>query len=203
MDFNLLIENLILLDTYKYLILFLIMVIEGPIVTVVASFLASFDIFNLGLVFLIAIAGNVLPDLFFFTLGKKIRHKRVECWLTNLGISRERLIKLENNLKNHTKKAIVAIKITPATPIPSIILAGFLNLSYRRFFSISLVVDLILVLLYTITGFFAGTFGWNLLKFFKLEKYLILLAAAIIILIIILVNKEKSKLENTLVKNIK
>src|SRR3989338_6363855 len=58
-----------LLLTYKYLILIPLSIIEGPIVTVIAGFLVTLKFFNLFLIYIIMVAGDVVGDGIAYSFG--------------------------------------------------------------------------------------------------------------------------------------
>ena len=45
-----------------YIAMFAIMIIEGPIITAVASFATTMGYFNLGIIFILAIFGDLIGD---------------------------------------------------------------------------------------------------------------------------------------------
>ena len=58
------------LSQYKYLILFPLAIIEGPIVTVIAGFLCSQAILEPFYVFPIIVIGDILGDSLYYGLGR-------------------------------------------------------------------------------------------------------------------------------------
>jgi len=60
---------LALLFQYRYLILFPITVIEGPVATMTAGFLSSLGVMNIFLAFIVTVLGDTTSDVFFFSLG--------------------------------------------------------------------------------------------------------------------------------------
>ena len=176
-------------QSYNYLFIFIFMFIEGPIITLIASFFASFDVFNIFIIFILSILGSVLPDFLFFSIGHYARKNSLEKFIYRLGITKDQIHYLEKNLKKHTKEAIVFIKITPLIPVPGILLAGFLRIPYKKFFTISIIVDLMATLLYTIMGYGAGLIGINLVRFFRLEKYIFPILLIVLILVFFAVKK--------------
>ncbi len=162
------------------------MLIEGPIVTLIASFAAAGGVFNIYYVFLLSVLGNVIPDFVYFSLGRFLRKDRVEKLIHRLGLNKKNMLKLEGNLKKHSIKTIIFIKLFPFVPIPGIILAGFLRMPFKRFFTISIIVDFIAILAYIGIGYWAGVVGINIIKYLRLEKYLLPILLIILIIISLL-----------------
>jgi membrane protein DedA with SNARE-associated domain len=53
-----------------YVVMFGLMVIEGPIITLMASFLASIGLFSFPLVLLLGWMGDITGDLMYFAIGR-------------------------------------------------------------------------------------------------------------------------------------
>jgi membrane protein DedA with SNARE-associated domain len=175
------------------------MLVEGPVVTLFASFAASFEVFNIYTIIILSFLGNILPDLIFFHIGKYSRKSVVEKLIQKIGLTKQRILRLEANLKEHTKKAIIFIKVTPMIPIPGIMLAGFLKIPFKRFFSISIVVDFFAVLIFSAVGYYSGVAGLGIVKYFRLEKFII----PIIFLLIVFIYWLSKKIYRFVIKNIK
>jgi len=111
------------------------MLIEGPIATYVAAFAASAGLLNIYIIFILAVFGNLIPDCFFFFVGRHSRVKAVESFLESFWINKSRIKKIEKGLHKHIKKSIVVLKLTPGLGIPGILLAGFTKVPFRKFFS--------------------------------------------------------------------
>ena len=177
-------ENaLYLIQTQGYFVMFLLMVIEGPIITYLAAFASSLGIFNIYLVFLLAVLGNSIPDTILFFIGKKSRVQKIERIIEYFGLTKSRIKNIEKSLKEHRKKSIVLIKLIPGLAVPGILLAGFMKVPFKKFFMISFLFDIIAAIIFTFAGFYSGVAIGNFLKYFKLEKYILwaLILAGIII----------------------
>jgi membrane protein DedA with SNARE-associated domain len=179
-------EIISVIQTQGYLVMFLLMVLEGPTITYIAAFAASMGLFNVYLVFLLAILGNSIPDAIFFFIGKKSRVQRIEKYLNYFGFTKNKIESLEENLKKHTRKSIILTKLIPGFAIPGILLAGFMKVPFKKFFSTSLPFDIVAAILFTLAGFYSGIGIGTLLKYLELEKYILwaLILAGIISYII-------------------
>jgi membrane protein DedA with SNARE-associated domain len=49
--------------------MFILMALEGPVITIISSFGASFGYFNIGIVILLSILGDYVGDTFPFLFG--------------------------------------------------------------------------------------------------------------------------------------
>ena len=165
------------IQTHGYFLMFLIMIIDGPIITYVSAFVASLGIFNIYLVFILSVLGNVIGDLIYYFVGKFSRmafRNRYKKYFDNK--------KLNDHLKNHTGKAIAIIKIIPPLPTPGLILAGAVNVPLRKFLFYSVLISIPYSLFFTMFGFYSGITFNAWLKYFKLESIIILTVVFLIVL---------------------
>ena len=123
-----------LLQTYKYLILLPIVVIEGPIVTVLAGFLVSMHQFNLFLVYIIVVVGDAIGDSACYLIGRfgsKILNKHGP----KIGVTPKKIARVERYFNTHRKKALFYSKILHGIGFTGLIVAGTLKIPYRKFFT--------------------------------------------------------------------
>lgn len=106
------------LQTWGYLLMFGVMVIEWPIITFIAAFLASLWFFDITLVFLLGWTGDIVWDLLFYSIGRfgwHIFEKK-----TTIDTPKEHFLieKLNTLINKNLALAILVIKFTPyAAPI--------------------------------------------------------------------------------------
>jgi membrane-associated protein len=176
-----------LIQIHGYLFLFFLMILEGPVITMIAGFIASFGILNIHYLIILATLGNFIPDLMFFSIGKFSRIKKIENFLYNLGMTKARMIKIERNLKKHPIKSIVIIKLTPILAIPGIIVAGFMkSSSLKKFAIISLITNIISAFVFLSIGFYSGAILNKIMNYFRLSQYFIFFIILAVILAYIL-----------------
>ena len=98
-----------------------------------------------------------------------------------------RMEKIENGFSKHTAKLIIFFKLIPGFAIPGLALAGLSKVSFKKFFIISLTLNLLSAILFTLLGFYSGITVSSLLKYLKLEKYILVAFGIFIIIIFILI----------------
>ena len=117
---------------YKYLIIFPWAIIEGPIITVIAGFLASLGQVNFFLVYVIVVAGDMVGDAVYYAIGYWGGRRFIGRWGKYLGMTPERLARVEVSFHRNGAKIIVIGKIHS---LGSIILtsAGISKMNFRKF----------------------------------------------------------------------
>jgi membrane protein DedA with SNARE-associated domain len=122
------------LGFWKYILLAILVAIEGPVATLLGAVAASAGLMRPGLVFLFAATGNLSADSLWYLLGY---FGRIE-WLfrggRRFGIKQEHLERLQFEIRKHTVKILFFAKLSVSFVIPSLIAAGLVKAPWRRWF---------------------------------------------------------------------
>jgi len=187
------------LQTSGYGIMFIIMLVEGPIITYVASFAASLGIFNIFIVVILSILGDVMGDIILFFIGKISKEANVERYV-HKSMNMTKIDKLKMYLDENPGKAITVIKLTPFLPIPGLILAGASNIKFKKFIIYSVVVSLIYCLSMAVLGFYSGVAFLTIAKYVKYAEYLVGGTVLLIILVFYIIKFLSKKISNRIGK---
>ncbi len=187
------------LQTSGYGIMFILMIIEGPIITYIASFAASLGIFNIFYVFILSSLGNIAGDLIFFLIGRGGKKRTIERYESK-SINLTRLSRLKMYLERNPGRTIVVIKLTPFLPVPGLILAGASSISLKKFITYSVLVSMTSALIMTLLGFYSGMAFLAIAKYVKYLEYLIGATIFLVIITVFLVRFISKKLANKIEK---
>jgi membrane protein DedA with SNARE-associated domain len=158
------------------------MILEGPIVTTAAAFASSFGLFNLWIIFLLSILGDLAGDLIYFEIGKRVGEPVIRRYGHKIGFENEKLKIVELHLKNNFGKTMIAIKFVPFLTIIGLLLSGALNISRKRFILLSFLITLPRAIFFTIVGYYFGVVASSILKYYNLSQYVIIAIAFVGIL---------------------
>ncbi|MFH0978623.1 MAG: VTT domain-containing protein [Candidatus Woesearchaeota archaeon] len=139
-----------------YVIIFVLMFIEGPVVTAAAGFAASLGIFNVYIILALSTAANVAGDLVYYWVGSISRKSILEKYIKMFNVKKSMFIKMERGLKKHTGKAMSIIKVIPPLPLPGLIAAGAAGVQMKKFLFYSVLISLLMGIFYTAVGFYTG-----------------------------------------------
>ncbi len=167
------------LMVYGYLILFPLIVVEGPIVSITAGFLSSINILNIFIVYPVVVMADLIGDIFYYSIGrwggKRFLHKYGKFFRLN-----ERIIdKLEAHFKKHTKKTIIIGKISHAFGAPILVSAGIARVRIYEIFWSNFVVTIPKYLILLSIGYYFGQ------AYVSFDKYLDYLSLVIVVIGII------------------
>ncbi|MFH0804797.1 MAG: DedA family protein [Patescibacteria group bacterium] len=142
---------------YGYFVLFPIMVIEGPIITVIAGFLSSVGALNPFIAYAVVVAGDLAGDSIYYFLGRSGRYTSIERWGRFLGITPARVARLETHFGSHTGKTLIAGKLTHAVGSVILTAAGVARVPYRRFLWYNFLATIPKSLVFLLIGFYFGS----------------------------------------------
>ncbi len=129
------------LGHWTYLVLALLVMVEGPIVTLLGAAAASAGLMRPLFVFIAAALGNLTSDTLWYSLGYMGNKK----WITQLGGKfgvHERLLQhLEAQMFKHATRVLFLAKLTLSFVIPSLIAAGLLRIPMKRWFPALIVAE--------------------------------------------------------------
>jgi len=173
---------------YKYLVIFPIAVIEGPIITIITGFLASLGYLNLGLAYFVVVSGDVLGDSLYYSIGRFGGQKFVVKYGRYIGITAENLKKLEKHFDDHSNKTFIVGKLAHGTGPIILIASGMIKFSFRKFLAINAISSMIKSFLLIIIGYY---FGQAYAKFNTYLNYTALILVILMVALYIIVIKTK------------
>ncbi|HZA22760.1 MAG TPA: hypothetical protein VFA32_09195, partial [Dehalococcoidia bacterium] len=98
---------------HGYLIMFLLMLVEGPVVTASAALGAALGYFDVYLVFGISFLANFLEDFVYFGIGRWGGYWVLDRYGDRLGIARARRDRATEFIGSHMVKWLIFIKTVP------------------------------------------------------------------------------------------
>lgn len=142
------------LGNWTYVLLILLVVLEGPTATLLGAAAAAAGLLKPAGVFLAATIGNLTADTLWYSvgyLGKPGWFSRFQ----RFGL-RPRLIEyLQRNMMDHTIKILLLAKFSLSFMIPTLITAGLLRIPWRRWFPTLIFADTLWTGLLVVIGYYS------------------------------------------------
>jgi membrane protein DedA with SNARE-associated domain len=177
---------------WSYLILAILVAIEGPIATLLGAAAASLGFLHPGYVFLAAATGNLTSDSLWYLLGYMGKIEWIKRFGKRLGISEQKITLMEDTLYKHAPVILFFSKLTISPMIPALIATGLIKYPWRRWFPFVFLGEMI----WTGSLVLIGFFGLLAVKKVQLGiEHIILLGSVIFIIIVILVGRKFLKKE--------
>ncbi|XLQ19963.1 MAG: DedA family protein [Candidatus Moraniibacteriota bacterium] len=127
------------LNEYGYAIMIPLMMIIGPIVAIVAAFMASMGVFNVYVVFCISLVAGIIGDVLLYGIGRKWGMRFVNKIGYRVGIKESSVLKMEKAFNGHGGKIIIAVKSTTGLCWVTFIAAGIVKMPFWKFFMYTLI----------------------------------------------------------------
>ncbi|WP_339111911.1 VTT domain-containing protein [Thioclava sp. GXIMD2076] len=140
-------------------------ILEGPIVTVLASWLASNGAFDVVPLFFVLVAGDLIGDLGFYFLGRKGLGIVPPKWRHRLGLDGRRLRKMLRHFREKGGRTLIAGKITHSAGAAILVAAGISRMPIVPFFLYNLLATIpktgaLMALGYFMGSAYARIDGW-------------------------------------------
>jgi len=145
-----------LLLQYKYILLFPVSAIEGPIITIIAGFFSSIGYMNIFLASLVIIAGDLFGDTIYYIVGRYGRRSFIERWGHFIGITKQRIEKMEKHFENHAGRTLILGKLAHGIGTYFLLAAGVAKVPYRKFLWFNLISTIPKTVILILIGFYFG-----------------------------------------------
>jgi len=142
-----------LLLEYRYLILFPLVVIEGPVVTIITGSLATVGIFSLLLAYPIIVIADLVGDSLYYAIGRWGRETFIKKYGKLLRLDERRIKKIEDHFDNHSEKTLVFGKVTTLGSA-LLVVAGMSKMKYSKFIWINFLATIPKSLILLLVGYY-------------------------------------------------
>ncbi|MFN3332560.1 MAG: DedA family protein [Caldilinea sp.] len=130
------------LGVWSYVILFVLIFVEGPAITMAAGAMAGAGILRFDLVFIVAVVGNTVADYTWYVLGRFGGHRSL---LFRLRWAQQNEAVIEHLSRRIHRKATRLFVLTKAAvgfmSIPVLIAAGVARVPWWRLFVVSIIFE--------------------------------------------------------------
>ncbi len=167
-------------QVHGYFLIFLIMIVEGPIMTVAAAFAASLGYFNIWVIFILSDVADLVCDSLFYFIGHVTRKKFLDKY-TKLFEEKSYLHKIEEKYREHPGKTIFLLKMSPFVT-PGLMAAGATKVPLKKYIYWNLVNNIPRTIFFVGAGYYFGIFAKSILHYYNNISYY---AFALIIFILI------------------
>ena len=144
------------LGVWTYVLLAVLVAVEGPIATLLGSAAASSGLMRPIPVFFAAMAGNLVADGLWYSIGYAGKLEWVSRFGQRLGIDEKKFDRLERNLQQHAIKVIFLAKLTVSFVIPTLIAAGLIKAPWRKWFPAVLTGEILWTGSLVLLGYYAA-----------------------------------------------
>lgn len=161
------------LSTYGYWVIFPLMVIEGPGVTMLAAFLAATGIFSVPVVFILSLMGDVVGDVILYGIGYKWGMGFVRHIGKYIGITEKLVTTMKGYFDRHGGKTVFAVKSTTGLCWATFTAAGIVKMDFWKFVTYSILGGIIWSGTLVAVGYFYGYLWQEIAQYIKYAGWVI------------------------------
>ncbi|GGG71270.1 membrane protein [Salipiger pallidus] len=133
-----------------------IAMLEGPIVTVIAAWLANRGLLDVWSVTVVVILADLVGDALFYCLGRWGLHRLPLRWRYRLGLNRARLGQLAGHFHEKGGRTLVFGKLTHSAGAAVLVAAGLAKMPLWRFTWVNLLATVPKSLFFVVIGYAFG-----------------------------------------------
>lgn len=168
---------------YKYLALFPLTVLEGPVITMMAGFFSSLGYINFLFAYLVIVAGDLIGDIIHYLFGRIGGIKFINRWGRYIGVGKDQVELLERQFSQRGAKLLFIGKMSHGIGGAFLVAAGIIKMPFGQFLFSNFLATLLKSLILLLIGFY---FGWAVtIVNSYLEKIAMISVGAAIFLLII------------------
>lgn len=181
------------LKSYGYWGMLPLMIIEGPIVTIIAAMLASLGAFSWPIVLVFSILGDIFGDVLLYGAGYKWGMGFVRGFGKYMGITEKLVLKMEKYFEKHGGKTIFAVKSTTGLCWATFTAAGIVKMEFKKFLKYSFLGGIIWSGFLVFMGYFYGYLWREMKQYISWAGWVIAGVAVVTFVFITLYKKRQSK----------
>lgn len=181
---------LALLTHYKYLVIFPLACIEGPIVALVVGFMSHLGYISILPAFFVMLLGDFFPDSIYYYIGRlSNKEKLLSKYDTKTKLISRHFVYLDRVWHKHTWKTMFVCKLAYGLSTPLLILAGLVRLPYWKFIYRSLTVTVLNYGLLVLLGYYLGQSYEKAIPYVKNIGIIIAIVAIVFVFIYFLIQR--------------
>ena len=131
-------------------------VLEGPVVAVVAGYLAKTGLIAVSQAYGVLVLADLTGDVILYTIGRRARARVVRPWVARFGVTRRRLARALRAFRCNGGRLLVLGKLTHSAGFAVLLAAGMARMPFARFFALNLLATLPKVAVFLGLGWWFG-----------------------------------------------
>jgi membrane protein DedA with SNARE-associated domain len=143
------------LGAWNYVLLSVLIVVQGPIATLLGGAAAAAGLLRTPYVLLSGVVGNLVADVVWYSAG----HAGKPAWVLRygrwLGVREWHLERLLHVMRQHSTKVLLLAKLSAGLAVPALIAAGLSRLQWRKWFPVVFAGETVWTGSLVIVGFYA------------------------------------------------
>jgi len=141
---------------FRYLAIFPLAVIEGPIITVLIGFFISLGVFNPLIAYVVIVAGDLVGDALHYAAGRWGGRKFIDRWGRYFGVGPGQIETIKNQFDKRGDKLLFVGKMSHGIGGAFLVAAGFIKMPFNKFIFANMLATLVKSVVLLTIGFYFG-----------------------------------------------
>ncbi len=190
-----------LLYAYSYFVLFPLVVVEGPIATVIAGFLSSTGFMKFIPVFVTVALADVVGDVLYYALGRWGFDRVVSGFFGRFLPDVKKIQEMKDSVKAHSGKILFLGKLSHAIGAPVLIAAGLAGVPLNEFVLYNFLATIPKSFILLLVGYNFGSALGSVTRYLKITVLGLVLVTAVLILLYVWLVRVSRKAMNKIEKD--
>ena len=145
-------------SSYKYLLIFLGTVVEGPIVMMASGFFMRFGVFSIVPLYIALMAGDLVADMFWYYIGSRFAGPFVLRFGKFFSLTPEMVEKLKKLIRKHDTAMLLGSKLTAGLglALAMVIAAGASHVPFKKYMMLNAIGEFVVTGMLLAVGFYFG-----------------------------------------------
>lgn len=131
-------------------------ILEGPIATVIASYLARMGYMNVFAVYVVCVLCDLLGDAMYYGIGRMGPAFLPERWLARMGLNEARQLALTDHFATKGGRTLLFGKWTHSTGLPIMLASGMARMNFAAYMWYNLIGTVPKTAVFVALGYFIG-----------------------------------------------
>jgi len=186
-------DALVILEQYRYWLIFPIMILEGPIINVISGFLVYLGILDIYITYVLLVIADLIGDSLHYVVGRYWRTSPfIKKYGPLFGYNQKSEEFLDNHFQKHKIKTFLLAKLSHGMGTAIQMAAGIAKVNFFEYLWVNLAATLPKTLFFLLLGFYMGS------SYQKINEYLnttalVFVGLALLTAVLILSNKLAKK----------
>lgn len=154
-----------LIYSYSYYILYPLVVIEGPVITIIAGFLASTNFLDPIPAYLTILAGNLTGDIIYYSAGRWWFTSSIRKLTNFFKVREDRVERIESQLRKHSGKILFFGKLSHILSGLILVASGVVEVPIGKYLLFCFLAEVPKSLILLSVGYFFGSTVSNYNKY--------------------------------------
>lgn len=181
------------LKLYGYWLMLPLMVVEGPVATLISAMLSSLGAFNVFVVLFFSVLGDIVGDVVFYALGYKFGMGFVRSVGKYMGITEKLVLRMEKYFVLHGGKTIFAVKSTTGLCWATFVAAGIVKMDFGKFLKYSFYGGIVWSGFLVVMGYFYGYLWREIRDYIKFIGWIIFIVVAVTFFVVAVYKNKRAK----------